>query len=80
MLLKSIYKIIRKNASYVVVNLMRFYATSIPLSIEETVKTIITFETPSGTKWRATTDSRHFIPNFFITVNEVNVNAKINGM
>ncbi|HYF67653.1 MAG TPA: PIG-L family deacetylase [Ohtaekwangia sp.] len=46
----------------------------------EKVKTIITFETPSGTEWRASTDPRHFIPNFFIQVSESNLNAKVKGM
>lgn len=47
---------------------------------EEFVKTIFTFETPSGTEWRANTDPRHFLPNLFISVSEENVAAKIKGM
>jgi LmbE family N-acetylglucosaminyl deacetylase len=47
---------------------------------EEQVKTIITFETPSGTEWRASSDPRHFIPNLFVTVTEEQVKAKIKGM
>lgn len=46
----------------------------------ESVKTIITFETPSGTEWRASTDPRHFIPNLFFSVSKENVEAKIKGM
>jgi LmbE family N-acetylglucosaminyl deacetylase len=46
----------------------------------ETVKTILTFETPSGTEWRASTDPHHFIPNFFITFEEKDMEAKIVGM
>jgi len=46
----------------------------------EKVKTIITFETPSGTEWRAPTDPRHFLPNLFISVSEENLSAKIRGM
>lgn len=46
----------------------------------ERVKTIITFETPSGTEWRASSDPRHFIPNLFFTVSEEDINAKIKGM
>ncbi len=46
----------------------------------EIVKTIITFETPSGTEWRASSDPKHFIPNFFIGVSEENIKAKINGI
>jgi len=47
---------------------------------DETTNTIITFETPSGTEWRASSDPRHFIPNLFIEVAEENLDAKINGM
>ena len=47
---------------------------------DEVVKTIITFETPSGTEWRSPTDPRHFLPNLFFSVSEANVNAKIKGM
>ncbi len=50
-----------------------------PMS-DEKVKTIITFETPSGTEWRASTDPRHFIPNLFFEVSKKNVDAKIKGM
>jgi hypothetical protein len=46
----------------------------------ETVKTIITFETPSGTEWRASTDPKHFIPNLFFSVSKADVDAKINGI
>jgi len=43
-----------------------------PMS-DERVKTIITFETPSGTEWRASTDPRHFIPNLFFSVSIENI-------
>ncbi|MBT8181754.1 MAG: PIG-L family deacetylase [Eudoraea sp.] len=46
----------------------------------ENVKTIITFETPSGTEWRASSDPKHFIPNLFFEVCEENIQAKIKGM
>jgi LmbE family N-acetylglucosaminyl deacetylase len=46
----------------------------------EIVKTVITFETPSGTEWIASSDPRKFSPNLFIEVSEKNLNAKINGM
>jgi LmbE family N-acetylglucosaminyl deacetylase len=46
----------------------------------ESVKTIITFETPSGTEWRASTDPRHFVPNLFFSVSKADVDAKIRGM
>lgn len=47
---------------------------------DEKVKTIITFETPSGTEWRSPTDPRHFLPNVFFEVSEDNLEAKIKGM
>ena len=47
---------------------------------DESVRSIITFETPSGTEWIASTDPRHFVPNFFITVDKENINAKILGI
>jgi LmbE family N-acetylglucosaminyl deacetylase len=46
----------------------------------EPVKTIITFETFSGTEWRASTDPRHFIPNLFFAITEEGLAAKIKGM
>jgi LmbE family N-acetylglucosaminyl deacetylase len=50
-----------------------------PMSHEH-VKTIITFETPSGTEWRPSSDPRHFIPNLFVSVSIDNLEAKIKGM
>lgn len=47
---------------------------------DEKVKTIITFETPSGTEWRSPTDPHHFLPNLFFSVSENDVDAKIKGM
>ena len=47
---------------------------------DEVVKTIITFETPSGTEWQASSDPRRFIPNLFIEVSEDDIEAKIKGM
>ena len=47
---------------------------------DEKVTAIITFETPSGTEWRASTDPKHFIPNWFIEVSESGLKAKIKGM
>ena len=46
----------------------------------EQVSSIITFETPSGTEWRASTDPKYFNPNLFIEVSESNLEAKIAGM
>jgi LmbE family N-acetylglucosaminyl deacetylase len=44
------------------------------------VKTIITFETPSGTEWRASTDPKHFTPNLFMKISKTNLNTKIKAM
>ena len=46
----------------------------------EHVKAIITFETPSGTEWRASSDPKHFVPNFFISFSYSNLEKKIIGM
>lgn len=46
----------------------------------EVVKTIITFETPSGTEWRASSDPNHFIPNLFISFDNTSLQAKIKAM
>jgi LmbE family N-acetylglucosaminyl deacetylase len=50
-----------------------------PMS-HEMVKSIITFETPSGTEWQAGSDPRHFIPNLFFRVSKKNLEAKIAGI
>lgn len=50
-----------------------------PMSNED-AKTIITFETPSGTEWRAASDPKHFIPTLFVGVDQKNIDAKIKGM
>lgn len=47
---------------------------------EEKVKSIITFETPSGTEWIASSDQNQFIPNFYISFTDKNLKAKIKGM
>jgi len=47
---------------------------------DEIVKLVITFETPSGTEWIASSDPRKFKPNLFIEVDEKNLESKINGM
>lgn len=46
----------------------------------ERVSTILTFETASGTEWRAPTDPRHFLPNVFLELSEAALEAKIKGM
>jgi len=47
---------------------------------EEKVKCIITFETPSGTEWIASSEPKQFVPNFFVQVSEKNIMTKIQGM
>jgi LmbE family N-acetylglucosaminyl deacetylase len=47
---------------------------------DENVKAIITFETPSGTEWMASTEVRRFIPNIFINVSYENLQSKIKAM
>lgn len=47
---------------------------------EERVITILTFETMSGTEWRASSDPRHFIPNMFVEISEAGLKTKIKGM
>jgi LmbE family N-acetylglucosaminyl deacetylase len=46
----------------------------------EIVRTIICFETFSGTEWRASADPKHFIPNFFVSLDANHVQAKISAM
>jgi len=43
-------------------------------------KTIITFETPSGSEWKATSDPRHFLPNLYFEISEENLKSKIKAM
>jgi LmbE family N-acetylglucosaminyl deacetylase len=50
-----------------------------PLDIEK-VNMIITFETMSGTEWRASSDPKHFIPNLIVEVSEGGLAAKIDAM
>ncbi len=50
-----------------------------PLANEK-VKAIITFETHSSTEWRASTDPRHFIPNWYVAISQANLEAKVNAM
>ncbi len=48
--------------------------------VHELVKTIITFETLSGTEWRASSDPKHFIPNLIVEISEIGLKAKIDAM
>ncbi len=50
-----------------------------PMSDEHT-KTILTFETPSGTEWQPSNDPMQFQPNFIVPLTRENVDAKIKGM
>lgn len=47
---------------------------------EEKVVGILTFETPSGTEWQASSDPQPFRPNLYISISENNLTAKIKGM
>ncbi|MEQ9230753.1 MAG: PIG-L family deacetylase [Cyclobacteriaceae bacterium] len=46
----------------------------------EPVQTLITFETPSGTEWQASSNPQPFNPNFFVELSEANLQSKIKGM
>lgn len=46
----------------------------------ESVRTLICFETPSGTEWIPSSDPRQFVPNMFISVTENDLRAKIDAM
>ena len=47
---------------------------------DEKVCGTITFETMSGTEWRASSDPRHFIPNLFMEISQDGLEAKIKAM
>ncbi len=47
---------------------------------DEIVKTIISFETPSGTEWIPSTDLRKFIPNIHFEISKANLKSKIKAM
>lgn len=47
---------------------------------KEKVKTIVTFETPSGTEWQASNDPDKFSPNMYVEVTKADIDAKIKGM
>jgi len=46
----------------------------------ETVKTIISFETPSATEWQFSSNVKPFSPNLFFQVNKWNLEIKIKAM
>ncbi|MCB0819746.1 MAG: PIG-L family deacetylase [Bacteroidetes bacterium] len=50
-----------------------------PMEHEETLH-LLTFETPSSTEWQAFNYPNPFLPNFFVAVEELDVDAKIKGM
>ena len=50
-----------------------------PLS-EEKVKSLICFETLSGTEWISSSDPRKFSPNLFISLEEDHILKKIEAM
>ena len=47
---------------------------------DDTVKSIFSFEIPSSTEWQAFNNQPPFIPNFFMEINEDNLNAKQKAM
>ena len=50
-----------------------------PMAHEKT-SAILTFETMSGTEWRASSDPRHFLPNLIIEISEKGLEAKCKAM
>jgi len=50
-----------------------------PMAHESTLA-IITFETMSGTEWRASSDPRHFLPNLIAEISEEGLDAKCKAM
>ena len=46
----------------------------------ETVKTIVSFETPSSTEWSSSTTPKPFVPNLFMEISRHNLDAKISAM
>jgi len=50
-----------------------------PMAHEKT-SAILTFETMSGTEWRATSDPRHFLPNLIIEISAEGLEAKCKAM
>ena len=46
----------------------------------EKIKSIITFETPSGTEWIPSTDPKKFVPNLYVKIDKNNLEAKIEAM
>ena len=55
-------------------------ATATRPMTDEIVKTIICFETPSGTEWIPSTDLRKFNPNMYVEISLLNLNSKIKAM
>ena len=55
------------------------YTACRPLK-DEMVRTILTFETLSGTEWISPNEPKKFIPNLFISLSESNVKSKIDAM
>ena len=48
--------------------------------VHENTSAIITFETMSGTEWRASSDPRHFLPNLITEISEEGLDAKSKAM
>ena len=47
---------------------------------EQMVTSLFTFETLSGTEWIPSNDNRKFNPNFYVSLNKKNIEAKIKAM
>lgn len=54
--------------------------TSIRPMENENVAQLLCFETPSSTEWQAFNYPNPFLPNFFVKLNNNNIEAKIKGM
>jgi LmbE family N-acetylglucosaminyl deacetylase len=46
----------------------------------ESVRSLFTFETMSGTEWRVNSDPRHFLPNVFVGLTDRALEAKFNAI
>lgn len=44
------------------------------------MRTILACETPSSTEWQAASYPNPFLPNFFLSLSEDDVEAKVRGM
>lgn len=47
---------------------------------DQRIKSLFTFETLSGTEWIPSNDNRKFNPNFYVSLDKINIEAKIKAM